>query len=46
MRTSIASMQERILDLATNTARVEDFAPTPGHACRGCNFRGVCAHAR
>jgi len=46
MRQSIAAMRERLKDPATNAADRADFAPTPGGACRSCNFRGVCTHAR
>ncbi|MHC4550618.1 MAG: PD-(D/E)XK nuclease family protein [Planctomycetota bacterium] len=46
VRGSIRSMTERLADLAANEARREDFAATPGHVCRRCNFRGACADAR
>ena len=46
VRDSIRSMRERLEDADANTARKEDYEPTPGHSCRWCNFRGVCPHAR
>ena len=46
MRSSIASMRERLVDAASNVARRTDFETTPGSACRFCNFRGVCPDAR
>ncbi|HEX5138081.1 MAG TPA: PD-(D/E)XK nuclease family protein [Planctomycetota bacterium] len=46
VRRSIAAMRDRLKDPVTNAAERGAFAPSPGHACRSCNFRGVCAHAR
>jgi hypothetical protein len=46
VRRSIAAMRERLKDPATNTAERASFAPSPGAACRSCNFRGVCSFAR
>jgi len=46
MRSSIAAMRERLKDPVTNAADRADFLPTPGAACRSCNFRGVCPDAR
>ncbi|MCK6461522.1 MAG: PD-(D/E)XK nuclease family protein, partial [Planctomycetes bacterium] len=46
VRRSIAAMRGRLKDPVTNAAERPSFEPAPGHACRSCNFRGVCAHAR
>jgi hypothetical protein len=46
VRRSIATMRERLKDPATNAAERESFPPSPGVACRSCNFRGVCSFAR
>ena len=46
IRDSIGNMRGRLSDEEANTARKEDFEPTPGHGCRWCNFRGVCPHAQ
>jgi len=46
IRNSIRAMQERLVDVPTNTARMEDFETKPGPACGSCNFRGVCPGAR
>lgn len=46
VRGSISAMRDRLKDPATNTAEQSGFPASPGHACRSCNFRGVCTHAR
>ena len=46
MRTSIASMKARLDDPDKNDAREAKFEPTPGFACRSCNYRGVCPDAQ
>jgi hypothetical protein len=46
MRESIASMKARLDDADANVASKERFEATPGHACRSCNYRGVCPDAQ
>jgi hypothetical protein len=46
MRESIAAMQSNLDDPAANAASESRFEPTPGFACRSCNYRGVCPDAR
>lgn len=46
VRDSIAAMRGRLKDGTANEADRNGFAPSPGAACRSCNFRGVCPHAR
>jgi hypothetical protein len=46
VRESIAAMRGRLKEPTTNQADRASFAPQPGGACRSCNFRGVCPHAR
>ncbi len=46
VRDSIAKMRGRLKEPTTNVADRSGFAPSPGHPCRSCNFRGVCPHAR